>query len=145
MSNWRSESVKKIQSLVAAARPDVRVRRPPRLRWPAWKCRVRRFATLRGLLRLGAYPQALNEADHDGSYAFRRLGRTQEDDLGGDGGGDRGRRGALLRHDRQHAGRDPRLMQEADERRAAAAFLLRGRAVRIWRAASTEQAGTPLR
>src|SRR5437763_14863466 len=36
-------------------------------------------------------------------------------------------------------------MQEADERRAAAAFLLRGRAVRIWRAASTEQAGAPLR
>jgi transposase len=33
----------------------------------------------------GAYPQALNEADHDGSYSFRRLGRTQEDDFGGVG------------------------------------------------------------
>ena len=31
---------------------------------------------------VGACPQAPNKADHDGSYSFRRLGRTQEDDLG---------------------------------------------------------------
>ena len=32
---------------------------------------------------VGACPQAPNKADHDGFYSFRRLGRTQEDDLGG--------------------------------------------------------------
>jgi hypothetical protein len=48
-------------------------------------------------------PKALNEADHDGPYAFHRLGHTQEDDRSGDGGGNRGRGGAVLRYGRQHA------------------------------------------
>ncbi len=48
--------------------------------------RLRRVTTLRGgALTFGADPQALDEADHDGSYAFCRLGRGQEDDFGGAG------------------------------------------------------------
>ena len=47
---------------------------------------------------VGACPQAPNKADHDGFYSFRRLGRTQEDDLGSAGRcGSEGRCSARLR------------------------------------------------
>ena len=90
-----------------------------RLRRPASKCRVKAFCNANGgCSGEGAYPQALSEADHDGSYAFRRLGRPQEDDFGGAGrcGGERD--GTVLRHDREYTGYPARAMQEAIEGRA---------------------------
>src|SRR6202043_1534471 len=93
----------------------------------------------------GAYPQALNEADHDGSYAFRWVGRTQEDDLGCDGRGRGGRCSALLWDDRQHPGLGADPLQETVTGRAATLFLLRGGAMRLRCAAAADAAGTPLR
>src|SRR5216684_2960856 len=93
----------------------------------------------------GAYPQALNEADHDRSYAFRWLGLTQEDDFGCAGRGRGGRRSALLWDDREHAGDGADPLQEAVEGRAAAALLLRGGAVRLRGAPASDAVGTPLR
>src|SRR5512132_941935 len=65
--------------------------------------RLRRVATLTGVVPMvGAYPQALSEADHDGSYTFRRLGRTQEDDLGRASRCGSEGRCSVLRHDCEH-------------------------------------------
>src|SRR5512132_967783 len=86
---------------------------------------LRCVATLTGIAPMvGAYPQALNKADHDGSYSFRRLGRTQEDDLGSASRCGSEGRCSVLRHDCEHAGYAAQPVQEAVEGWTAAALLL---------------------
>jgi hypothetical protein len=48
-------------------------------RWPVAVARLevstKAYCNAAGVALVGAYPQTLNEADHDGSYAICRFGR----------------------------------------------------------------------